>query len=160
LTLNTLEFPSAAVESSLSDILETGDVPQRYYLSATACRGILRRAANRGKDLPTTLRQALQAVAEESNGVGVLRQALSEIQEIWRPVDVQTKPAYPAMQVRRLTPKEAERLQGLPDGHTQVPYHGKPMADEPRYKMIGNGFAIPCVRWIGERIQMVEDMNL
>lgn len=60
------------------------------------------------------------------------------------------------MSVRRLTPIECERLQGIPDNHTQVPYRGKPMADGPRYKMIGNGFAIPVVRWIGERIQMVE----
>ena len=67
-------------------------------------------------------------------------------------------PAIAGMQVRRLTPVECERLQGVPPGHTQVPYRGKPMADGPRYKMIGNGFAIPCVKWIGERIQMVEEL--
>jgi hypothetical protein len=61
LTLSTLEFPSGAVACSLSDILETGDVPQRYYLSATACRGILRRAAKRGKSLPPSLAAALEA---------------------------------------------------------------------------------------------------
>ena len=48
---------------SLSEILETGDVPQQYYLSAKACKGILRRAAKRGKELPRPLREALQAVA-------------------------------------------------------------------------------------------------
>ena len=64
LTLNTSEFHSAAVASSLSDILETGDLPQQYYLSAKACAGILRRAEKRGRDLPTQLRKALQAVAE------------------------------------------------------------------------------------------------
>ena len=63
LTLSTLEFHSAAAVCSLSDILETGDVPQRYFLSATACRGILRRAANRGKSLPPSLAAALEAVA-------------------------------------------------------------------------------------------------
>ena len=61
LTLSTLEFPSAAVASSLSDILETGVVPQRFFLSATACQGILRRAEKRGKNLPETLRLALEA---------------------------------------------------------------------------------------------------
>ena len=64
LTRNTSEFHSAAVACSLSDILETGDLPQRYFLSATACRGILRRAGKRGKALPTQLHRALQAVAE------------------------------------------------------------------------------------------------
>ena len=66
-TLNTLEFHSGAVASSLSDILETGDAPLRFYLSSIACRGILHRAVKRGKDLPPTLRQALQQVAEGSN---------------------------------------------------------------------------------------------
>lgn len=53
--------------SSLSDVLEVGSVPLRYFLSARACRGILRRAANRGKDLPKTLSAALSAVAEASS---------------------------------------------------------------------------------------------
>lgn len=50
--------------SSLSEILETGDVPRRYFLSPKACRGILRRAEKRGKELPVQLMQALRAVAE------------------------------------------------------------------------------------------------
>ena len=70
LTLSTLEFPKDAVASSLSDILETGDVPQRYYLSATACRGILRRAEKRGKALPEALRQALKDVTRTTPKMG------------------------------------------------------------------------------------------
>lgn len=50
---------------SLSDISETGDVPQRYFLSPKACAGILRRAASRGKELPQHLARALQAAASE-----------------------------------------------------------------------------------------------
>lgn len=61
-----------------------------------------------------------------------------------------------AMQVRRLTPRECERLQGFPDDWTLVPHRGKPMADGPRYKAIGNSWAVPCARWIGERIEAVE----
>lgn len=64
---------------------------------------------------------------------------------------------YPAiagsMGVRRLTPVETERLQGFPDNWTLVPHRGKPTADGPRYKAIGNSKAIPVVRWIGKRIQ-------
>jgi hypothetical protein len=63
-TLNTLEWHSAAAVCSLSDVLETGEVPQRYFLSVTACRGILRRAEARGKTLPLPLKQALGAVVE------------------------------------------------------------------------------------------------
>ncbi len=58
-------------------------------------------------------------------------------------------------QVRRLTPRECERLQGAPDDWTLVSNSkGKPMADGPRYKMLGNSFAVPVITWIGERIQM------
>ena len=60
-----------------------------------------------------------------------------------------------AMQVRRLTPTEAERLQGFPDGYTAIPWRGKPASecpDGPRYKALGNSWAVPVVRWIGERI--------
>ena len=66
-------------------------------------------------------------------------------------------PAITGMQVRRLTPRECERLQGMPDDWTLVPYRGKLMADGPRYKMIGNGFVIPCVRFIADHIAMVEN---
>lgn len=58
--------------------------------------------------------------------------------------------------VRRLTPRECERLQGLPDDWTLVPYRGKPASDAPRYKAIGNGMAMPVLRWIGQRIALVE----
>ena len=63
LTHSFSEFPSDAVVSSLSDILETGELPQRYYLSGRACRGILRRAEKRGKELPEALKSALLEVA-------------------------------------------------------------------------------------------------
>jgi len=62
--------------------------------------------------------------------------------------------------VRRLTPVECERLQGFPDGFTAIPW-GKKAAEEcpdgPRYKALGNSMAVPVMRWIGERIQLVDD---
>jgi DNA (cytosine-5)-methyltransferase 1 len=63
--------------------------------------------------------------------------------------------AFSTAQVRRLTPIECERLQGFPDGHTQIPWRGKPAElcpDGPRYKALGNSMAVPVIRWIGERI--------
>lgn len=62
-----LEFHSGAVASSLSDILETGALPLRYFLSSTACRGILRRAAARGKELPAVLKSALVAASQQTS---------------------------------------------------------------------------------------------
>lgn len=63
------------------------------------------------------------------------------------------------MQVRRLTPRECERLQGFPDDYTLIPYRGKPAADGPRYKALGNSMAVPCMAWIGRRIAMVQALG-
>jgi hypothetical protein len=60
-TLNSVEWHSAGVVSSLSATLEIGDLPPQYYLSALACAGILRRAETRGKELPPLLKKALIA---------------------------------------------------------------------------------------------------
>ena len=63
----------------------------------------------------------------------------------------------PAMQVRRLTPVECARLQGFPDGYTNIPWRNKDESpDGPRYKALGNSMAVPVMRWIGERINKVE----
>lgn len=61
--------------------------------------------------------------------------------------------------VRRLTPRECERLQGFPDDWTLIPYRGKPAGecpDTPRYKALGNSMAVPVMRWIGERMALAE----
>ncbi len=60
--------------------------------------------------------------------------------------------------VRRMTPTECERLMGFPDGFTAIPWRGKPAAqcpDGPRYKALGNSWAVNCAEWVGERIAMV-----
>ncbi len=62
--------------------------------------------------------------------------------------------------VRRLTPRECERLQGFPDDYTLISHRGKPAADGPRYKALGNSMAVPVMAWIGERIQMVEALQV
>jgi DNA (cytosine-5)-methyltransferase 1 len=63
------------------------------------------------------------------------------------------------MAVRRLTPVECERLQGFPDHYTDIKPKGKPTSDGPRYKALGNSWAVPVVNWIGKRIMMVEEMK-
>ncbi len=62
--------------------------------------------------------------------------------------------------IRHLTPTECERLQGFPDNYTQIAWRNKAAEDcpdGPRYKAMGNSMAVPVMRWIGERIQMVEE---
>lgn len=64
-----------------------------------------------------------------------------------------------AMQVRRLTPVECERLQGFPDQYTNIPWRKKPESpDGPRYKALGNSMAVPVMAWIGKRIKQVSEL--
>jgi DNA (cytosine-5)-methyltransferase 1 len=62
------------------------------------------------------------------------------------------------MAVRRLTPKECERLQGFPDNYSDIMPKGKPTPDGPRYKALGNSMAVPVMAWIGKRIQEVDNI--
>jgi DNA (cytosine-5)-methyltransferase 1 len=70
--------------------------------------------------------------------------------------DGSTQSVFTGWRVRRLMPVECERLQGFPDGYTDVPYRGRPAADGPRYKALGNSMAVNVMRWIGTRITAVE----
>jgi DNA (cytosine-5)-methyltransferase 1 len=76
--------------------------------------------------------------------------------------DVHAVAVAPALQVRRLTPTECERLQGFPDGWTAIPWKNKSAEDcpdGPRYKAIGNSMAVNCMEWIGERINAIETQS-
>jgi len=64
-----------------------------------------------------------------------------------------------SMAVRRLTCVECERLQGFPDGYTDIKLKGKPTPDGPRYKALGNSMAVPVMRWIGQRIEAVDKIK-
>lgn len=66
------------------------------------------------------------------------------------------KPHVMTSAVRRLIPRECERLQGYEDDYTLITYRGKPAADGPRYKALGNSMAVPVMRWILTRIEIVE----
>lgn len=71
-------------------------------------------------------------------------------------------PVYHDMRVRRLTPRECERLQGFPDDYTAIPWRGKAASecpDGPRYEALGNSMAVPVMRWIGGRIDMVSAIS-
>jgi DNA (cytosine-5)-methyltransferase 1 len=62
------------------------------------------------------------------------------------------------MAVRRLTPVECERLQGFPDGYTDIPWRSKEQSpDGLRYKAMGNSMAVPCMKWIGQRIMEIDN---
>ena len=72
----------------------------------------------------------------------------------------QSQAMFHQASVRRLTPKECERLQAFPDDYTNIEFNGKPAPDGARYKALGNSMCVSVMRWIGERIQALEDGKL
>lgn len=235
------EWPKGGGVSFLSDVLEMRDVPPRYFLTAKACAGIVRRAETRGKALPPMLKDALDAViqcsfgADVPGGKGALAQddigmtdkngpqgdGINEDLSFtlnttdrhavaylpFNPTQVTSKqngnnpqwddPCHtisatdrpphvicmaddnakaaidedlcgtlkvggeppiaaieqpPCFVVRKLMPIECERLQGFPDGWTDIEFKGKPASDAARYKALGNSMAVPVMHWIGKQI--------
>lgn len=99
---------------------------------------------------------------ETTEGAWILREALGEIQKIWKSASAQTESTqrYLHCTVRKLLPICCERLMGFPDNHTQIAWKGKPpedCPDAPRYKACGNSMCCNVMAWIGHRIQEVEE---
>lgn len=109
------------------------------------------------KEVSHTLDQAQgQAVAFAQNSRDEVREMEVVGALAARPGMKQTSYIRKGVQVRRLTPRECERLQGFPDDYTNIRPKGKDTPDGPRYKAIGNSMAVPVMRWIGERIEGVD----
>ena len=126
-------------------------------LSGTQCASAVDVAPSMGAANLTAVAFNFHKSGNEASSLGVSVERVDCLRAFEKsPMAVQ--PAI-GMQVRRLTPMEWERLQGFPDGYTNVPHRNKPAADGPRYKALGNSWAVPNVRWIGERIQAVALVN-
>jgi DNA (cytosine-5)-methyltransferase 1 len=106
-------------------------------------------------------RNKVQAVAFAQNQLGEVRAGpiVNTLNTNSNASGRNTAMVSSASAVRRLTPRECERLQGFPDDYTLVPHRGRMMADGPRYKCLGNSMAVPVIRWIGERIDAVEALG-
>lgn len=113
--------------------------------------GDVSKALNTGQDCDH-VPNVLQVVAFDTFNQSVNKHTSQTIKSPQGAVQESVGAVLQSMQVRRLTPRECERLQGFPDDYTLLPNKGKPAADGPRYKALGNSMAVPVMRWIGERI--------
>lgn len=103
------------------------------------------RASQGGGDKPHVLAFGWQNSEHQGDSVD---------EHITPTLDKSKTPAVLTSAVRRLTPVECERLQGFPDGYTDIPWRGKANSpDGPRYKALGNSWAVPKFVWLGQRIQ-------
>lgn len=183
LTLNFGECPNVENVSTLSMILEM-DVPDKYFLSAKACWGIIRRAEQRNKEIPVILKIALlERIAEEASptlmsqhrpavvygytqsgygefkeGVGTLKKSRGAAGGGSETLAVIMERIAAAVKyrVRRLTPLECERLDGFPDEWTRYGASGKEMSDNARYMALGNSIAVPCAERVFIGIKKAE----
>ena len=122
------------------------------------------RASSGGGDKPHVLAVCIKgaAIGRKPEAGPQYGETLEEIAYTQNCVDVHGV-MTPSMQVRRLTPEECEALQGFPRSYTAIPWRKKPAdqcPDGPRYKALGNSWAVPCVRWIGRRIQRQIDRKV
>jgi site-specific DNA-cytosine methylase len=85
-----------------------------------------------------------------AKGARILRETSTEVQEVRQSNGEESQRTVKT--VRRLTPLEAERLQGVPDGYTDIEFNGKPAPDSKRYKALGNGMAQPVADYVIRRI--------
>jgi DNA (cytosine-5)-methyltransferase 1 len=130
--------------------------PER--MSGTQCASTENLAPSMGATNPTAVAFNMHKSGNEASSLGISEDRTDCLRAFEKaPFAVQPQQG---MMVRRLTPMECERLQGFPDDYTNVPHRNKPAADGPRYKALGNSWAVPNVRWIGERIQAVDAIRL
>ena len=91
-----------------------------------------------------------QTVSDKAGTINSARTGVQHVGGVFTP-----------MAVRRLTPEECEALQGFEKGYSRIPWKGKPASecpDGPRYKACGNSMAVPVMRWVGERIALVDKL--
>lgn len=139
-------------------IMDDSSLPREKDMSSGTVRG-LRQGGEDGRS-PQERQLAGQLARELDSGMSELPpKAARRNEEEQKSSTAET--GQGKYVIRRLTPTECERLQGFPDGWTDVPYKGKEHpSDTPRYKALGNSMAVPVMRWIGERIQMVDKMEV
>ena len=158
---------------SLSNVLETGPVDDRYYIIAEKAVKALQFAKAKGKQLPPLYEAVLMKVASGSRGIAgdvgrdsgdpvVVLVATSEVANTltvcrWDGFRSNGMPKHGLViegdRLRILTPREWERLMGFPDDFTLVPNHKNQLAeDSPRFTGLGNSIVVPILSWIGQRI--------
>lgn len=133
--------------------LSTGGGKPGQGLPTVASVALRGRQHGATAELGGDLCAALRASSGSSDKEHVLAPSLEVHFQLTRALSIDGHaPDWTEWRVRRLMPLECERLQGLPDDYTLVPYRGGPAADGPRYAAIGNSMAVPCMTWIGQRL--------
>ena len=125
-------------------------------LSGTQCASTWELAPSMGAKNPTGVAYTTKLHNTGSNNAGKIFEERTTCLDANSPPPV----LLTTMAARRLLPEECEKLQGFEPGYTAIPWRKKPASecpDGPRYRALGNSWAVPCVSWIGKRIQVEVD---
>lgn len=157
-TIDTTEQSPAKKQGGLAvvDVCYENHAQDARYTEKSTCPTVTARYGTGGGNIPLTFGKVSRARGKDGLGERWDEIKVASTRNCMDVGDARTQEAVVgAAQVRRLTLVECERLQGFSDNYTQIPYRGKPAErcpDAPRYKAIGNSWAVPVVRWIGQRI--------
>ena len=135
-----------------SEVFENHPADGRIKEMGNICSTVTSRYGTGGGNIPLVMASG-QGNAEICRDVSPSLTCNHEV-----PIVV-TRTAQTTHQVRRLVPVEVEFLQGFPRNYTRIPWRGKPAENCPngnRYKALGNSMAVPCIKWLGQRIEAVE----
>jgi len=144
-------------------VYETHPADSRVKPMGETCQTVTSRWGTGGGNVPLvqeaySLREDAKANTFSATPLTVTP-ALQALRPSVQSHHAQTFIAEPELRVRRLTPKECERLQGFPDNFTDIPWRKKDTApDGLRYKALGNSMAVPCMQWIGDGIDLVKEL--
>ncbi|MFY9327739.1 MAG: DNA cytosine methyltransferase [Georgfuchsia sp.] len=168
--LSELSQPGAQAERLMRDLWQAAEGPGLLRNALSAIQEARRPSGREGQPVCSGAQGQRTASSEGLQGAGLFGQVPREgvLQQActtggkgnpWSDSVNQERSGIGAMAVRRLVVEECEFLQGFPHSYTAVPHRGKPAADGNRYKALGNSWAVPNVRWIGERINAVCQLN-
>ena len=138
---------------------ETHPADSRVKEMGEVCQTVTSRWGTGGGNVPLVQAYSLREDAKANNFSATPLSVTPALQAMQPSVQSHHAQTFIAgnMAVRRLTPTECERLQGFKDGWTNIPWKKGMSPDGHRYKALGNSMAVPCMKWIGSRIQMIEN---
>ena len=173
--LSELPQPGAQAERLMRDLWQAAEGPGLLRNALSAVQEARRPAGREGQPVHAAAKGLGSEPAESVQGAGMhgevpRERVLQQTRAAGQPGNAGTTGGdearsshqgvgNPTLQVRRLVVEECEFLQGFPRGYTAVPHRGKPLADGPKYRALGNSWAVPVARWVGERIQAVQEIT-
>ena len=162
-TSNEQRMPDKNKFQAVLQVYETHPADSRVKEMGETCQTVTSRWGTGGGNVPLvqeaySLREDATANTFSATPLSVTP-ALQALRPSVQSHHAQTFIAEPELRVRRLTPKECERLQGFPDNFTDIPWRKKDTSpDGLRYKALGNSMAVPCMQWIGDGIDLVDKL--